>query len=113
MKKLLSIIFVAVAVVGSGCVTYRVELPPPVDKTEAIALVKQGVPDEVIMRRIDDSHSVFYLSANEVVELRQAGLSDRLVTYMMYTRTREAIEQTHRAYQDPYFHGGIGVIYSH
>ena len=113
MKKFLPAIFVGVAVFGSGCATYRVELPPPVDKAEAIALVKQGVPDEVIMRRIDDSHSVFYLSASEVVELRQAGLSDRLVTYMMYTRTREAIEQTHRAYQNPHFHGSVGVIYTH
>jgi hypothetical protein len=46
-------------------------------------MTKAGLTDEEIMRRIDDTRTVFRLSSNDVILLRQEGVSDRVVTYML------------------------------
>ena len=92
----------------AGCTT--IPRPAPVTQADVISLVKAGATEEVVIRRIDESGAVFVLSADDVVRLRQEGVSDRLVTFMMETGTRAALAEQRRRdllyYQQ--FHYGYG-----
>ena len=104
MTRLLAIAFVAILTVG--CAT----TPPPTPLTQAdiISMVKVGVPDEEIMRRIDATRTVFRLSSDDVIRLRNEGVSDRIVNYMLDTYTRAVAAEQRRqdaSYYD--FHYGF------
>ena len=66
-------------------------------------MVKAGVTDEDIMRRIDATRTVFRLSSDDVVRLRNEGISDRLVNFMLDTYTRAAMDAQRRQDADYYF----------
>lgn len=87
---------------GPGCATHRTvrALPPPLGKQEVIALHQRGVPDAEIIRRITESRSVYYLATEDIASLREAGLSDELVTWMMETRARNAARAAARRVED-------------
>lgn len=92
-----------------GCQTARHRVPP-LTQADVIALVQAGETDEAIMRRIDSTGTVFLLNADDIVALRQAGVSDRLVTYMNDTKVRAAVEQERRrSYYENRWHFGFGV----
>lgn len=93
----------------TGCATGRTRLPP-MTQADVISLVKAGEPDELIIRRIDASGTVFNLSADDVVFLRKEGVSDRVVTHMMETKVRAAAEEERRrSYYEGRWHYGIGI----
>jgi hypothetical protein len=80
-----------------------------------ISLVKAGLGDEEVIRRINASGSVFRLNTDDILFLRNQGLSDRLVTHMMDTYTRAALYEQQRFYDyrwgfyygyGPYHHWG-------
>ena len=71
-------------------------------------MVKAGMTDEDIMRRIDDTGTVFRLSSEDVIRLRNEGVSDRVANYMLDTYTRAvAAEQRRRDAADYNFHYGF------
>ncbi len=74
-------------------------MAPELPKEQIIEMAKQGQSDDVILKKIDSTDSVYNLTADDVVGLRQAGVSDKVVTYMMRTREREGIEQARRTYE--------------
>lgn len=91
-----------------GCAASRPGAAP-LYQTDVISLTKVGATDEEIMRRIDETRTVFDLSADDVVLLRKEGVSDRVVTYMLDTRTRAAVaEERRRQSYDSRWHFGIG-----
>lgn len=93
----------------AGCATGRARLPP-MTQADVISLVKAGEPDELIIRRIDASGTVFNLSADDVVLLRKEGVSDRVVTHMMETKVRAAAEEERRRnHYRGRWHYGIGI----
>ena len=49
------------------------------------ALVKAGVSDDVIIAQIQNTRTVYQLSANDIIALRNGGASDRVVNYMVGT----------------------------
>jgi hypothetical protein len=59
---------------------------------DIVAMVQAGMSDEQIIREIDSTRSVFRLNATDVVALRDQGVSDRVISYMMETYTRAAVE---------------------
>jgi len=63
-------------------------------------MVKSGMTDEEIIRRIDGTRTVFKLSSDDVVRLRNEGVSDRVVNYMLETYTWAAVAEQRR--QDSY-----------
>jgi hypothetical protein len=75
-------------------------------------MVKAGMTDEEIMRRIDASRTVFRLSSDDVMRLRQEGVSDRVTNYMLDTYTRAVVaEQRRRDYYDYDWHYRYGFMY--
>src|SRR5438067_9643277 len=56
--------------------------------TDVVLLAQQHVTDEVIISQIRSTHSVFQLSANDTVWLKQQGVSDAVVQEMLATANR-------------------------
>ena len=78
-------------------------------------MVKGGMTDEDILRRIDATRTVFRLSSEDVVRLRNEGLSDRLVNFMLDTYTRAALAEQRRRdeeYRDDFYFQS-GFFYGH
>src|SRR5271155_5118116 len=103
MKR--GLFFVLGTLLLAGCATTPPP-PPPLTQADVISMVKSGWSDEDIMRRIDGTRTVFRLSSDDVIHLRNEGLSDRLVTFMLDTYTRAALAEQHRQdsyYYDPFF----------
>lgn len=96
-----------ICVVAAGCAT--TPRPPALTQADVISMVKAGMSDEDVMRRIDGSRTIFRLNADDIVFLRNQGISDRLVTYMMDTFTRAALAEQQRRYDYRWgFHYGYG-----
>jgi hypothetical protein len=89
-----------VAALTIGCATPP--RPAPLTQADIISMVKAGLPDEEILRRIDATRTVFRLSADDVVRLRNEGVSDRVVNYMLDTYTRAVVAEQRR--QDAYYY---------
>lgn len=87
---------------AAGCATKP--RPAPLTLAEVISMSKAGLWDEEIIRHIEASGSVFRLGADDVVRLRNEGVSDRVINYMLETYTRAAVAEQHR--RDFYFYGG-------
>lgn len=101
-----------VVVLAIGCATRP--RPAPLTQADIISMVKAGVPDEEIIRRIDDTRTVFRLSSDDVVRLRNEGVSDRVVNYMLDTYTRYVAAQERRnAYYDYDWHYRFGFYYGY
>jgi hypothetical protein len=100
-----------------GCATTRVKYEP-LTKADIISLTKAGVTDDEIIVRIDQTRTVFVLTADDVVTLREEGVSARVIDYMLETRVRAAAEEERRRarydYPPPYWYGphiGLGYYY--
>ena len=79
-----------------------------------MSMVKAGMTDEEIIRRIDATRTVFRLSSDDVINLRKEGVSDRVVNYMLDTYTRYvAAEQRRQDYYDDDWHYRFGFYYGH
>jgi len=59
----------------------------PTSLADVIALAKAGICDDVIINQIRNSRPVYHLTAVDVIGLRDAGVSDKVVNYMINTPT--------------------------
>lgn len=113
MKTL--VLLTTIALFPLGC-AHRPR-PQPLSQADIISMVKAGVADEEIIRRIDGTRTVFRLSSDDVIRLRNEGVSDRIVNYMLDTYARYAADQQRRAdYYDYNWHyrfGFYGYPYRH
>ena len=64
---------------------YRPALPPPPSVADIKALARSGVADDIIINQINSSRAVYHLDANAIIDLTQAGVSQRVITYMINT----------------------------
>ncbi len=46
---------------------------------------RAGLSDEVIMKQINDTKSIFYLSSADIVDLKKSGVSQKIITAMIQT----------------------------
>src|SRR5580698_2029914 len=96
MKKrtLLLMITVVATLAGIGCEAPRPRPsppPPPQYRTQPMGLAdikmlaKSGVSDEVILSQIRNSRTVYHLSAAEILDLKDAGVSEKVIDFMINT----------------------------
>lgn len=52
---------------------------------DVVRLAKGGAGDDVIMSQIEASNEVFTLTVQDILDLKQSGVSDRVITYMINT----------------------------
>ena len=63
----------------------RVEQGQPLAVADVKALAKAGVSEDVITSQIQNSHTVYHLSAADIIDLRNSGVSDKVVNFMINT----------------------------
>ncbi|HTS19707.1 MAG TPA: YXWGXW repeat-containing protein [Verrucomicrobiae bacterium] len=68
----------------------RVEQGQPLGLADIKQLAKAGVSDEVIISQIRNSHSVYQLSTSEIIDLKDAGVSERVIDFMINTASSYA-----------------------
>ena len=63
----------------------RVEQGQPLATADVKALAKASVSDEIIISQIRNSHSVYHLSTAEIIDLKDAGVSLKVIDFMINT----------------------------
>ena len=48
-------------------------------------MTRAGLSDETIIQQIDATHTVFYLSSADIVDLKKSGVSQRVINRMILT----------------------------
>jgi uncharacterized protein YcfJ len=63
----------------------RVTQGQPLTLADVKALTKAGISDEVIISQIRNSRTAYRLSTAEIIELKEAGVSNKVIDYMINT----------------------------
>jgi hypothetical protein len=96
----------------TGCVTrtYTTTTPPPGPSTaEVQSLVQAHVSDEVIVSQINNSSARYYLTADQIIALKTAGVSDAVVNAMINTASKPAAQATTAVEQSSYVYPYVYV----
>ena len=66
-------------------------MPPvqPISVTDVKAMVKAGVADGVVINQIQQSRVVFRLSTQEIIDLKESGVSNKVIDFMINTAGRQ------------------------
>jgi hypothetical protein len=76
-------------------------LPPPMTIDDVIALAKDSVGDDVILTQMKATHSWFRLTNNDIRDLKENGVSDRVIAAMIRTADDPEATQTRTVYYYP------------
>ena len=66
----------------------RVEQSQPLTVVDVKALAKAGVGDDIIISQIRNSRTVYHLSTADIVDLKTAGVSEKIIDFMINTPTQ-------------------------
>jgi hypothetical protein len=85
-KHIFSLIVAAVAfVIVGGTGPQSIAQDQPLGLADIKMLAKNGVSEEVILSQIRNSHTVYHLSAAEIIDLKDAGVSQKVIDFMINT----------------------------
>jgi hypothetical protein len=73
----------------------------PMTVEEVVGLAAAGVSDDDVIAEIGWTGTVFHLQAADVAALREQGVSDEVIDFMLYTRQLERPEQTWTILPEP------------
>ena len=65
----------------------RVDQGQPLGLSDMKALAQAKISDDIIISQISNSHTVYHLSAADIIDLRNFGVSDKVINYMINTQT--------------------------
>ncbi len=71
----------------------RVEQGQPLAVADVKALAKASISDDVIISQIRTSRSVYHLSTAEIIDLKDAGVSPKVIDFMINTATTVSAAQ--------------------
>ena len=105
-KKLRFFILIVSLSILCGCATYTYQYPP-VTIEEIIKLSKERIPAEQIIDKIHRSQTAYRLSADEIVEMKNAGVDSNVIDYMLRTY-EDAVrrDQEMQDWRNWYFYNG-------
>jgi surface antigen len=63
----------------------RIDQGQPLGLADIKALARAGVGDDVIISQIRNSHTIYRLSTAEIIALKDAGVSNRVIDFMINT----------------------------
>ncbi|UCH47311.1 MAG: hypothetical protein JSU95_14650 [Betaproteobacteria bacterium] len=86
-------------VAASGC-TSR---PPAPSLDEVVQMSSEGVADDQIISRLEESRAVYQLSASGIVDLEQRGVSTAVLDYMQESYIRYVRRQERMMYGEPFW----------
>jgi len=65
----------------------RVDQGSQLTLADVKALAKAGIDEDVIINQIKSSRTVFHLTSTDIIDLRDSGVSDKVVNFMINTPT--------------------------
>lgn len=65
--------------------TRKIDRGEPLSTTDVKKMTKAGLSDDVIISQIDATHSVYHLSSADIIDLKKAGVSQRVINHMIQT----------------------------
>ena len=68
----------------------RVDQGTPLSLADVKALAKAGIAEEVIINQVRNSRTIFHLSSADIIDLRDAGVGDKVINYLINTPTTVA-----------------------
>ena len=71
----------------------RIQQNEPLSVTDVKELARAGVGDELIISQIRNSRTVYHLRTAEIIDLKDAGVSENVIDFMINTQTRTPSEQ--------------------
>jgi len=63
----------------------RVDQGSPLGVADVKALAKAAISEDVMISQIKNSRTIFHLSAADIIDLRDAGVTDKVVNYLINT----------------------------
>lgn len=66
----------------------RLEQSQPLTVEDIKVLAKAGVSDDLVISQIRNSRTVYHLNTSEIIGLKNAGVSDRVIDFMINTPTQ-------------------------
>ncbi|MCD6335206.1 MAG: hypothetical protein J7M27_07740 [Candidatus Latescibacteria bacterium] len=123
MKRLLLLIGVVVMITSlGGCAVHRssaswAERPRTLMKEDVVNMATSDIGDAVIIAQIDATGSRFDLSVSDVTELKKAGVSEKVIEYMIGAGMEPDQEVRYVRYSYyPYhpittYYSGVRVVY--
>jgi uncharacterized protein YcfJ len=63
----------------------RAQQGAPLTLADVKALSKAGINDDTIIAQINASHTVYHLASPDIIDLQSAGVSQKIITYMIGT----------------------------
>ncbi len=63
----------------------RVDQGQPLSVADVKALARAGIGEDIIISQIRNSHMVYHLSTADIIDLRDAGVSNRVIDFMINT----------------------------
>jgi uncharacterized protein YcfJ len=79
----------------------RVRQGRPLALEDIKALARAGISDDVIISQIRNTGTVYHLSAADIIDLNRAGVSERVIRYMIDTASQEQTAQVAPAMTPP------------
>ena len=76
-------------------------LPPPMTVDDVIALAKDSVGDDVILAQMKATRSWFRLTNNDIRDLKDNGVSDRVISAMIRSADEVDAAETRTVYYYP------------
>jgi hypothetical protein len=108
IRRLLIPLVAALCVLG--CATPP--RPAPLSLAEIISMSKAGLRDAEIIKRVDQSRTVYRLTSADVLLLRQEGVSEGVVNYLLDRYTRYEVNRAEDYYRSRFDYGfGFGYWY--
>lgn len=115
MRTLAHWIF-ALALAGiAGCASVGSPRPSPPLTDEVVKMSQAGKPAEEIIKLMQDSRAVYKLTGSQLGELRQQGVPDKVIDYMLETQL-DAVrreEALYRPLPPPWWYYGPHPYYYH
>jgi len=65
----------------------------PLSLADIKAMKNAKVSDDIIINQINNTHSVYNLDANAIIDLKNSGVSEKVIAYMMNTSTNVVANQ--------------------
>jgi hypothetical protein len=66
----------------------RIEQGQPLTVSDVKSLAKAGIGDDLIISQIRNSRTVYYLTTADIIDLKNAGVSERVIDFMINTPTQ-------------------------
>jgi hypothetical protein len=66
----------------------RVEQSEPLTVVDVKSLVKAGISDDLVISQIRNSRTVYHLNTADIIDLNNAGVSEKIIDFMINTPTQ-------------------------